>query len=131
MTISERSSEKHRKFGFLNKFEKEQIQRKILICCKQPFLYKALKLDKYYILAKLCFPVVLNHFRGISPKTSFFGQKKNISERSSEIIRKFVFLYKFEKEQIQRKIRIFCKQFFLFKAVKLDKYKQKLLFSSK
>ena len=44
---------------------------------------------------------------------------------------KVIFLNKFEKEQIQRKIRICCKQTFLFKAVKLDKYKPKLFFSSK
>ena len=60
-------------------------------------------------------------------KTSLFNQKKKISQRSSEIIRKFVFLNKFEKEQIQRKIRICCKQPFLFKAVKLDQ-KKKIVF---
>ncbi len=47
MTISERSSEKIRKFVFLNMFEKEKIQKKIWICCKQPFLFKAIKWDKY------------------------------------------------------------------------------------
>ena len=60
-----------------------------------------------------------------------FLDQKNYSERSSEIIRKIFFFNKFEKEQIQSKIRICCKQPFLFKAVKLDKYKQKLFFSSK
>ena len=47
------------------------------------------------------------------------------------MIKKFVFLNKFEKEQIQRKIRICFKQHFLFKAIKLDKYKQKLISSTK
>ena len=77
------------------------------------------------------FCVVLKHFRGNSLKIFFLVKKKNISERSSEIIRKFVFLNKFEKEQIQRKIRICRKQPFLFNAVKLDKYIQKMFFSSK
>ena len=60
-----------------------------------------------------------------------FNQKMTISESSMEKIRKFVFLNKFEKDQIQRKNWICCKQPFLFKAVKWDKYKQKLFFSSK
>ena len=45
--------------------------------------------------AKLCFPVVLKHFWANSPKTSLFSQKMTISERSTEILRKFVFLNKF------------------------------------
>ena len=32
---------------FLNQFKKKQIHKKIMICCKQPFLFKAVKLDKY------------------------------------------------------------------------------------
>ncbi len=55
----------------------------------------------------LCFPFVLKHFRDNSLKNSLFI-KKNISERSSEMIRKSVLLNKFEKEQIQEKIRICC-----------------------
>ena len=47
VTISERSSEILRKFVFLNKFEKDQIQKKIWICYKQLFLFKTLKWDKY------------------------------------------------------------------------------------
>ena len=54
-----------------------------------------------------------------------------LSERSTEVLRKFVFLNKFEEEQIHMKIRICWKQPILFKAVKLDKYKQKMFFSSK
>ena len=73
--------------------------------------------------AKLCFSVVLKHFCGNSLKTSLFSQKVTISERSSEIVRKFAFLNKIEKGQIQRKIWICCKQF-LFKALKRDKYKK-------
>ena len=46
LTILERSSEKQGKFVFLNKFEKGN-QTKIWISCIQPFLYKAVKPDKY------------------------------------------------------------------------------------
>ena len=76
-------------------------------------------------IAFLLFWSILGEFHW---KLLFIVKKKNISERGSEIIRKFVFLNKFEKEQIQRKIRISCKSPFLFKAVILDKYKQKNVF---
>ena len=76
-----------RKFVFLNKFEKELILKKIRICCKQPFLFKAVKWDKYKQklfspqnephTAKLCFPVVLKYFRENSLKTSLFSQKSD------------------------------------------------------
>ena len=55
----------------------------------------------------------------------------NISEWSTEILGKLVFLNKFEMGKIHRIIWISCKQPFLYQAVKLDKYKQKLYFSSK
>ena len=64
-------------------------------------------------------------------KLLFLLKKMTILERRPEIFRKFIFLNKFENEQIQRKIRICFYQPFLFKALKLDKYKQKLFFSSK
>ena len=139
VTISERRSEILRKFVFPNKFEKENIQKKIWTFYKQPFLFKAIKRDNIKKncfsqltkphTAKPWFPVVLKHFRGNSLKIFHLGQKNYISERSSEIKRKFVFLNKCVKEQIQRKIRICCKQPFLFKAVKLDKYNKKKRFS--
>ena len=47
--------------------------------------------------AKLCFSVVLKHFGENSQRTSLFSQKKTISERGTETLRKFVFLNKFEK----------------------------------
>ena len=81
--------------------------------------------------AKPSFPVVLNCFRGNSLETSLFRQKITLSESISEILRKFVFLNKFEKGKIQWKIWICCKQPFLYKAVKRDKYKQKLFFFTK
>ena len=61
-------------------------------------------------------------FLGNSLKNSLFSQKMTISEISSEILGKFVFLNKFEKVQILSKVRICGKQPFLFKAVKGDKY---------
>ena len=57
-------------------------------------------------MAKLCFSVVLKNFGGNSLKTSLFIQKNDISERSSEILGKFTFLNKSEKEKSQRKIWI-------------------------
>ena len=92
--ISERNTDILGKFVFLSKFEKEQIQRKIRICCKQPFLFKAVKQDKYKQkcfshqnlphTAKLCFPVILKHFRWNSLKTSLFSQKKTLSEKAQK-----------------------------------------------
>ncbi len=70
--------------------------------------------------AKLCFLVVLKRVLGNSLKTSLFSQKSD-SEKSSEILGKFVFLNMLENGQIQRKIWISCKQLFLYKAVKQDK----------
>ena len=47
--------------------------------------------------AKVCFSVVLQHFWGNSLRTSLFIQNMTISERSTEKLRKFVFLNMFEK----------------------------------
>ncbi len=47
--------------------------------------------------AKLCFSVVLKNFWEISQRTSLFRQNMAISERSTEILRKFVFLDMCEK----------------------------------
>ena len=55
---------------------------------------------------KLCFSVVLKHFRENSQRTSFLDHKVNISEKSMEILRKFVLLNIFEKRKIMRKICI-------------------------
>ena len=114
MTLSESGSEILGKFVFLKKLEKAHNQRKFWISCKQCILYKAVKRDNSnkncfspqskLNTAKLCFPVVLKHFWGNSLKNSLFSQKMTISERSTEILRKFVFLNKFEKEKILRKI---------------------------
>ena len=86
------------------------------------FLLKAVKLDKYKININ-CFtpqnephtsiqylPVGLKYFRRNLLKTFFLLKKMDLSERSSEIVEKFVYLNKFEKGQIQRKIWISCEQ---------------------
>ena len=101
MTISERSSEKLRKCVFLNKFEKGQIQRKIWICCKQPFLFKAVKRDninKNWFspqnephIAKLCFSVVLKYFWANSPKILCLVQKNYYLRKKHRNTHKFYF----------------------------------------
>ena len=84
---------------------------------KQLFLLKPVKWGKYYQkrffspqsepnIAKLCFSVVLKYSGGNSQSCSLFRKKKTISERRTEILRKFVFLNMFEKGKIMRKIWI-------------------------
>ena len=58
-------------------------------------------------------------------KFLFLIIKLTLSERSSDIIGKFVFLNKLEKGKIHRKIWIICKQNLLYEAIKWDIYKQK------
>ncbi len=70
-------------------------------------------------------------FLGISQKTSLFCQKFDYLRKKLTNNQKVCFLNKFEKVHIQKKIRNFFKQPFLFKGEKLAKYKQKLFFSSK
>ena len=106
VTLSERSLEKLGKFVLLNKLEKGQVQRKIWNSCKPSFLYKQ---SNGPIVIKTVFPQKMSHKQIIYVFLLFwsifelirwkllFGQKKNISERNSEIIRKFVFLKKFFK----------------------------------
>ena len=72
--------------------------------------------------AKLCLSVVLKHFGGIHREIFFLDIKVTISETSTEILRKLVFLNIFEKGQILRKIWDFFKQLFLNKPVIEDKY---------
>ena len=67
---------------------------------------------------KLCFSVVLKHFFGNSQRTSLFIPNMTISERSTEKLRKFVFLYVFEKGHILRKIWICLNNFFFDLTIK-------------
>ena len=108
MTISERIWEILRRFVFLNKFEKGQIQRKIRICCKQPFFFQNSKTGQIWtkavfllkirqIQTKKLFllkmsPIELNNafllffglFGEIHRKCLFLVQKVTISEISSD-----------------------------------------------
>ena len=72
--------------------------------------------------AKLCFPVVLMHFRENLLKNSLFNQKIDSLRKKLINTLKIFFLNKLENLQIERKIWISCKQPFLYKAVKWDKY---------
>ena len=72
--------------------------------------------------AKLCFTVVLKHFRGNSQRTSLFSPNYDYLSKDTEILRKLVFLNKFENGKILRKIWICFKKLFLFKPVKWWKY---------
>ncbi len=56
--------------------------------------------------AKLCFPLVLKQYWANSLKTSLYSPNMTISEKSKDVLRKFVFFNKFEKGQILRKIWI-------------------------
>ena len=125
---------------FLTSWKRRKSRERFGLVLKNPFCTKQLNgtnINKNYFCpqnephkSKLCFSVVLKHFGGNLLK-SLFLIKQNYLRKEVWNTQKVCFLNKFEKGQILRKIRIYCKQPFLFKAVKLDKYKQKLFFSSK
>ena len=62
--------------------------------------------------AKLCFSVVFKNFLEIHRELLFLVRKVTISEKNTEIFRKFVFYYMFEKGQILRKIWICLNNYF-------------------
>ncbi len=64
---------------------------------------------------KLRFSVVLKRFGGNSLKNSLFSQKRDISERSSEILRKLIFLDKFKKGKFRRKFGFVLNNYFCSK----------------
>ena len=72
--------------------------------------------------AKICFSVVLKHFRGNSLKTSHFSPESDYLRKKLRNTQKYYFSHKFGKEKSQWKIWIWCKQRFLFKAIKWDNY---------
>ena len=107
MTILERSTEKPRKFVFLYVFEKGHILRKIWICLNN-CLWSTIK--RWQIKKKIVFRLKVNNIQlkyafqlfwsilgEIHRELLFLVQKVTISEKSTEILRKFVFLNKFEK----------------------------------
>ena len=111
-----KSRETLRKFVFLKKFEEMQILRKIWIFLTTFFDSMS---KRRQILTKTVFLLIVSHiqlnyafllfwriFGEIHRELLFFVQKEAISERSTEKIRKFVFLNMFEMGQILRKIWI-------------------------
>ena len=68
--------------------------------------------------AKLCLSVVLKHFWEIHRELFFLDIKVTISETSTEILRKFVFLTMFEKGSNPEENLDLFKQLFLIKPVK-------------
>ena len=64
-----------------------------------------------------CFEAFLVKFRELL----ILGKKLTISEKSTEMLRKFVFLNKFKKGNSEKNLDLF-KPLFLIKPVKGDKY---------
>ncbi len=120
--IWEKSTEILRKFVFLNKFEKGKIQRKIWICLNNLFdqtskrwqiITKTVFLPKVsHIQLNNVFLLFLSIFEEIHRELLFLVQKLTISEKSTEILRMFIFLNKFEKAQILRKFGFVSTTFF-------------------
>ena len=107
------STEKIRKVVFLNIFEKGKILRKIWICLNKFFDQTSKRgeiLTKTVFFAKVSL-VQLNYafllfeafFGEIHREVLYLVKKVTISERSTEILRNFVFLNMFEKGKSWRK----------------------------
>ena len=95
VTIAEMSTEILRKFVFLTMFEKCQILWKIWMCLNKYFWPNQVK--EIYI-NKNCFaPQSEPHNAEIHRELFFLDIKVSISEMSTEILRKFVFLTLFER----------------------------------
>ncbi len=119
-------------FFFLTSLKSGPTKSKIWICLNNCFWssqWKGENINKNFFFLKMShiqrnytFLWFWSIFRKFPWKLHFLVKKVAISETIPEILRKFVFLNKFEKGQIQKKIWIFCKQPFLFKAVKRIKY---------
>ena len=106
VTISETSTEIFRKFVFLNMFEKGQ-SGEIWICLNKCFwsnhqkeiiIKKIVFLQKVsHILLDYAFLLFWSIFGEIHRELLFLVQKVTMSETSTEILRKFVFLTLFER----------------------------------
>ena len=101
VTISEKSTEILRKFVSLNKFEKGQIQRNFWICLNECF-EEISKMREILTktcfspqsephTAKLCFSVVLKHFRGNSQRTALFSSKSDYLRKEHRTTQKVCF----------------------------------------
>ena len=122
VNISERSTEILRKLVFLNMFEKGKSWGKFGFVLTTVFGQTSKRgqiLTKTFFLQNMslihlnyAFLLFRSNIRLIHWKILFLVQKVTISEKSTEIFRKFVFLNEFEKVQILRKISIFLNNFF-------------------
>ena len=101
VTISERRTEILTKFVFLNMFENGQTLRKIWICLNNCFWsnqWNGGYINKHCFspqsmphTAKLCFTVVLKHFRGNSQRTSLFRPKSDSLRKENRNTHKVCF----------------------------------------
>ena len=122
LTILETSTEILRKLFFFTMFEKGQILKKIWIFKSNCFWSNQLKwinvnknvfLHKVsHILLNYAFQLFWSIFGEIHWDPFFLGIKLTISETSTEILGKFVFLTIFEKGKFLRKIWICLSNFF-------------------
>ena len=121
MTISERSTEILRKFVFLTSLKRGKSRGKFVFVKTtvfdqtnkrdQIFIKTVFLLKMSHIQLNYAFLLFWSFFREIHWNVFFLVKKVIIYERSTEILRKFVFLNKFEKRQIQRKIWICLNNF--------------------
>ena len=98
---TEKLTEKLTKFVFLNMFENRQTLRKIGICLNNSFwsnLWNGGYINKKCFspqskphTAKLCFSVVLKHFRGNSQRTSLFWPKSDYLRKENRNTHKVCF----------------------------------------
>ena len=127
LTISETSNEILRKFVFLTMFERGKYWGKFGLF-KQIFLIKQVKginFNKNCFspqsephTAKLCLSFVLKLFWGNSWKNFLFRSKSDYLRNEHRNTQKFVFLTRFEKGQILRKIWICLNNFFCSNQLK-------------
>ena len=127
MTISERSTEKLRKFVFFTMFEKGLILRKIWICLNNCFWsnkYKGMNINKNFFLHKLShillnygFLMFWSNLLEIHRELFFLDIKVTISETSTEKLRKFVFLPSLKGANPEENLDMF-KLLFFIKPVK-------------
>ena len=82
-----------------------------------------------HILLNNAFLFFLSILGEIHRELFFLDIKVFIAEMSIKILIKFVFPTLFERGKPEENLDLF-KQLFLFKAVKVDKYEQKLFFST-
>ena len=130
-----KENRKTHKFVFLKIFENRQTLRKIWTCLNNCFWSN--QWNGGYInknsfspqskphTAKLCFSVVLKHFRGNSQRTSLFRPKSGYLRKEDRNTHKVCFSWHVWKwENPDENLDVF-KELFLIKPLKGDKYQKK------